>query len=301
MPASLRRVVPALIVTSLSFGAFAASSDSTVSVAAPPATTESRIDHWSPDGPIVVGHRGASGYRPEHTLASYELAARMGADFIELDLVLTKDGQLVARHEPEISGTTDVAARPEFADRRRTVNLDGISVTGWWTHDLTLAELKTLRAVERLPAVRQENTMYNGLQRLHLRTPKGVPEQRGGRPFNDPTTYAPYLSPAGLAELSDFVEGIGPEKSMVIPRPADGTLGTPSSLLANIHAAGLVLHPYTFRAENQFRPTGYRVGTDLTAYGRAIDEQVTFLRGGVDGLFTDNPDVGVLARELALS
>src|SRR6476659_3051755 len=113
--------------------------------------------------PLVIGHRGASGYRPEHTLASYELAARMGADFIEPDLVCTKDGVLVARHEPEIGGTTDVAAHPEFADRRHTVSLDGISVTGWFTHDFTLAELKTLRAVERLPAVRQRNTIYNGL------------------------------------------------------------------------------------------------------------------------------------------
>ena len=112
---------------------------------------------------LVIGHRGAAGYRPEHTLASYELAARMGADFIEPDLVSTKDHVLVARHEPEIGGTTDVASRPEFADRRRTVLLDGVSVTGWFTHDFTLAELKTLRAVERLPAVRQRNTLYNGL------------------------------------------------------------------------------------------------------------------------------------------
>ena len=112
-------------------------------------------------------------------------------------------------------------------------------------------------------------------------------------------TYAQYLSPAGLAELDDYVEGIGPEKSMVIPRLADGTLGLPSSLIADIHAAGLVLHPYTFRAENQFLPTDYRVGTDLTAYSRAIDEQVTFLRAGIDGLFTENPNIGVLARELS--
>src|SRR5262249_32668233 len=112
---------------------------------------------------LVIGHRGTAGYRPEHTLASYELAARMGADFMEPDLVSTKDGVLVARHEPEIGGTTDVANHPEFASRKRTVVLDGVSVTGWWTHDFTLAELKTLRAVERLPAVRQRNTMYNGL------------------------------------------------------------------------------------------------------------------------------------------
>src|SRR5262245_51532733 len=120
-------------------------------------------DTPSSEGPLIIGHRGASGYRPEHTLASYKLAIDMGADFIEPDLVSTKDGVLVARHEPEISGTTDVASHPEFADRRRTVTLDGTSVTGWWTHDFTLAELKTLRAVERLPAVRQRNTLYNGL------------------------------------------------------------------------------------------------------------------------------------------
>src|SRR6185369_6837022 len=120
----------------------------------------------TPRRPLVIGHRGASGYRPEHTLASYELAARLGADFVEPDLVATKDGVLVARHEPEISGTTDVATRPEFADRRRTKLLDGVSVTGWFTEDFTLAELKTLRAIERLPAVRQHNTLYNGLYQV---------------------------------------------------------------------------------------------------------------------------------------
>ncbi|MGW5187979.1 glycerophosphodiester phosphodiesterase [Kribbella sp. NPDC004138] len=111
---------------------------------------------------VIVGHRGASGYRPEHTLASYELAARMGADFIEPDLVTTKDRVLVARHEPEIGGTTDVAAHPEFAGRKKTKQLDGVAVTGWFTEDFTLAELKTLRAVERIPAVRQHNTVFNG-------------------------------------------------------------------------------------------------------------------------------------------
>src|SRR5688572_15093190 len=112
---------------------------------------------------IVIGHRGASGYRPEHTLAAYELAIALGADFIEPDLVSTRDGVLVARHENEISGTTDVADHPEFASRRTTKVIDGVSFTGWFTEDFTLAELKTLRAVERLPAVRQRNTLYNGL------------------------------------------------------------------------------------------------------------------------------------------
>ena len=102
--------------------------------------------------PIVIGHRGASGYRPEHTLAAYELAIAQGADYIEPDLVSTKDGVLVARHENEIGGTTDVADHPEFADRRTTKVIDGRPVTGWFTEDFTYQELRTLRATERLPA-----------------------------------------------------------------------------------------------------------------------------------------------------
>ncbi|KJK42074.1 glycerophosphodiester phosphodiesterase [Lentzea aerocolonigenes] len=113
-------------------------------------------------GPIVIGHRGASAYRPEHTLASYELAARMGADFIEPDLVSTKDGKLVARHENEIGGTTDVSTKPQFNDRQKTKVIDGTPITGWFTEDFTLAELKTLRAKERIPAIRPRNTLYDG-------------------------------------------------------------------------------------------------------------------------------------------
>lgn len=110
----------------------------------------------------VFGHRGASGYRPEHTLASYKLAIRQGADYIEPDLVSTKDGVLVARHENEISGTTNVADHPEFADRRATKSIDGRSITGWFTEDFTFRELRTLRATERLPQVRPGNTAYDG-------------------------------------------------------------------------------------------------------------------------------------------
>jgi glycerophosphoryl diester phosphodiesterase len=109
--------------------------------------------------PIVIAHRGASGYRPEHTLAAYELAIEMGADFIEPDLVATKDGVLIARHENEISTTTDVAGRPELAGRRKTKGIDGVEVTGWFTEDFTLAEIKTLRAKERLEFRNQD---YNG-------------------------------------------------------------------------------------------------------------------------------------------
>ena len=328
---------------------------------------------------LVIGHRGASGYRPEHTLASYELAARLGADHMEPDLVVTRDGVLVCRHEPEIGGTTDVASRPEFATRRTTKQLDGETVTGWFAEDFTLAELKTLRAVERLPGVRQHNTLYDGrfevptfaellelrarlsaelgrevgvypetkhptyfqqlglplerrllqalrragldrpdapvfvqsfevsnlreLRRLGLRAPVVQLLEATGSPFDTVTrghgpTYADLSSPAGLAAVAEYADAIGPDKHQVIPRLPDGRLGTPTSLVPDAHAAGLDVHPYTFRAENTFLPADHRVGTTETDYGRAVDEQVTFLAAGVDGLFTDQPDVGVLARTL---
>jgi glycerophosphoryl diester phosphodiesterase len=112
--------------------------------------------------PIVIAHRGASGLRPEHTLGAYELAIDQGADFIEPDLVPTRDGVLVARHENNIADTTDVAAHPEFARRKATKTIDGQPQTGWFTEDFTLAELKTLRAKERLPKLRPGNTAYDG-------------------------------------------------------------------------------------------------------------------------------------------
>lgn len=102
--------------------------------------------------PLIIGHRGACGYRPEHTLASYKLAIELGADFIEPDLVVTKDGELVARHEPNITATTDVSTRPEFADRKKTRMVDGVAETGWFVTDFTLAELKTLYAKQTNPA-----------------------------------------------------------------------------------------------------------------------------------------------------
>ena len=114
------------------------------------------------DRPVIIAHRGASGERPEHTLAAYELAIEQGADFIEPDLVPTQDGVLVARHENEISGTTDVDQRPEFAARLTTRVIDGEAITGWFTEDFTLAELRTLRAKERLPQLRPENTAFDG-------------------------------------------------------------------------------------------------------------------------------------------
>lgn len=116
--------------------------------------------------PLVIAHRGASAERPEHTLAAYELAIDQGADFIEPDLVVTKDLQLVARHENELSGTTDVASREEFEDRRRTKNIEGQRVAGWFAEDFTLAELRTLRARERVPAARPGSARFNGLYQV---------------------------------------------------------------------------------------------------------------------------------------
>jgi glycerophosphoryl diester phosphodiesterase len=137
-------------------------------------------------------------------------------------------------------------------------------------------------------------------ERYRLRTPKVFLTSGTGTPFGDRRSYADYLSPAGLRELSTFLTGIGPDKNQVIPRSADGSLAAPSPLVANAHAAGLLVHPYTLRAENTFLPTNLRVGTDPAAYGRAIDEQLAFLHAGVDGIFTDQADIGVLSRKLYL-
>lgn len=112
--------------------------------------------------PLVIGHRGASGYRPEHTASAYQLAFALGADAVEPDIVATRDGVLVLRHENEISGTTDVAAHPEFHRRRTTKEIDGKKLTGWFTEDFTWAELATLRARERIPKVRPANATFDG-------------------------------------------------------------------------------------------------------------------------------------------
>jgi glycerophosphoryl diester phosphodiesterase len=119
-----------------------------MAVAAPAVTANDRSGE---ENPLVIGHRGASGYLPEHTLQSYALAIKLGADYVEPDLVATKDGHLIARHEPDITNTTNVAEHPEFADRKRTAMVDGFPVTGWFASDFTLAEIKTLRAVQTFP------------------------------------------------------------------------------------------------------------------------------------------------------
>ncbi|GLV84081.1 glycerophosphoryl diester phosphodiesterase [Streptomyces lavendulae subsp. lavendulae] len=328
--------------------------------------------------PTVIGHRGSSGYRPEHTLGSYQLALDLGADVIEQDLVPTKDGHLVCRHENEIGGTTDVGDHPEFAGRRTTKTVDGVAVTGWFTEDFTLAELKTLRAKERIPAVRQRNTLYDGRWAvptfeevlrwaaresrrrdkrvwLHVETKHptyfrglglGLEEplakllRRYGRDGRDAAvflqsfepsslqrlsrlvsaprvallgaantrpwdfevakdlrTVADLVKPEGLRWIAGFAQGIGPTLDLIVPRTADGRLGEPTTLVKDAHARGLVLHPYTARNENSFLPAEFRKGTDPAAYGDAFGAFKRYFELGVDGIFTDNPDTGLLAAE----
>jgi glycerophosphoryl diester phosphodiesterase len=325
--------------------------------------------------PLVIGHRGASGYRPEHTLASYRLAIEMGADYIEPDLVSTKDHVLVARHENDITGTTDVADHPEFAGRRTTKTIDGRPITGWFTEDFTLAELRTLRAVERLPDLRPTNTAFNGLYQvptfqevIDLATRAGVgiyPETKHptyfdsiglsleepllaalrangldgrkakvfiqsfetsnlkelhgrtrvplvqlidevGAPYDlvaagDPRTYADLITPAGLAEIATYADGLGPSKNLIVPRDAAGNLLDPTSLVRDAHRAGLVVHPWTFRRENNFLPLDFRQGNPaspefIRAVGDLPAELRLFFRLGVDGVFSDNPDTAVATR-----
>ncbi len=156
--------------------------------------------------PIVIGHRGASGYRPEHTLEAYELAIQMGADFIEPDLVSTKDGELVARHENEISGTTDVEDDPEFADRRATKIIDGVAVTGWFTEDFTLEELKSLRAEERIPEIRPNNTAFNGLYEIPTLQEVIDLAQREGVGIYPETKHPTYFDSIELSLEEPLVE-----------------------------------------------------------------------------------------------
>ncbi|PHQ64427.1 MAG: glycerophosphodiester phosphodiesterase [Sphingobium sp.] len=162
--------------------------------------------------PILIAHRGASGERPEHTLAAYERAIDQGADYIEPDLVLTKDGVLVARHENEIGGTTDVASHPEFADRKTTKTIDGVEMAGWFTEDFTLAELRTLRARERLPDVRLANKRFDGLYQIPtfeeiLKLVRAKEAETGRRIGLYPETKHPsYFAGIGLPHQAPLLE-----------------------------------------------------------------------------------------------
>ncbi|MFG3139689.1 glycerophosphodiester phosphodiesterase [Streptomyces sp. NPDC048211] len=326
--------------------------------------------------PTVIGHRGTSGYRPEHTLGSYQLALDMGAHIVEQDLVPTRDGHLVCRHENDITATTDVSAHPEFASRRTTKTVDGVALTGWFTEDFTLTELKTLRAKERIPGNRQKNTLYDGrweiptfeevlrwadregrkrgkpvwlyvetkhptyfrglglgleeplakllrrynrhraqsplilqsfepgsIQRLSklVATPRVVLlSGAGSKPWDfvasgDPRTTDDLVKPAGLKWMASFAQGIGPTLDLIIPKDGAGRLTTPTSLVRDAHAQGLILHPYTMRNENTFLPADFRRGTDPNAYGDAFGAFAAYFATGIDGIFSDNPDTALLA------
>ncbi|GAB3208547.1 glycerophosphodiester phosphodiesterase [Marinactinospora thermotolerans] len=213
-------------------------------VAAPAAADTAGGEESLVETPWVIGHRGASAYRPEHTLAAYELAVRQGADFFEPDLVATKDGHLVSRHENELGGTTDVADHPEFADRRTTKVIDGVSVTGWFAEDFTLAELKTLRAVERIPDIRPGSSRYDGryeiptfeeildlreeLSRRHGRQIPIIPELKHGAYFDSigldlEEKVTDALAERGLTDEDDPVvlQSFEPDSARELDRRTD--------------------------------------------------------------------------------
>lgn len=320
-----------------------------------------RVPAVAADEFLIIAHRGASAERPEHTLAAYELAIAQGADYIEPDLVATKDLVLVARHENELSGTTDVASRPEFEDRRREKTIDGQRVAGWFAEDFTLAELRTLRSRERIPTLRPGNARYDGLwqvptlaeivqlvrvkeaetgrriglypeikhptfllqnERIDLVdlllaefrdlgiTPADpifiqsfdiAPLQRLARrsefklvqlvapvggPADEPAIrYADMLTPSGLAEMAKYADVVGAFAGLVL-----GPDGTPTSLVADAKAAGLAVHAWTVRPENEFLPPALRMGEDPKARGCGDVKLAALLQqAGVAGVFTDGP------------
>ena len=311
---------------------------------------------------LIIAHRGASAERPEHTLAAYELAIDQGADYIEPDLVVTKDLVLVSRHENELSGTTDVATREEFEDRRRDKTIDGQKIAGWFAEDFTLAELRTLRAKERIPSVRPANTRFDGLyqvptlgeivklvrakeaatgRRIGLYPEVKHPEfllqetgidmvdlllrefrtlgitpadpvfiqsfeiaplqrlkQRGGGfklvqlvkpedgPADEPAMrYAEMVTPTGLAEIAKYADAVGAHIGLVL-KPD----GTPTSLVADAKAAGLSVHAWTVRPENEFLPAMLRAGDDPKGKGCGDVNLAAMLKAaGVAGVFSDGP------------
>ena len=295
---------------------------------------------------FVIAHRGASGYRPEHTVEAYRLAIQMGAHAIEPDLVITRDGALIARHEHELGGTTDVGAR--FPERRVTKEIDGKLVAGWFTEDFTLAEIRTLRARERLPHRSHE---YDGrfavptfdeildlaasAQREVGRPIAVYPEtkhptyfRRIGLPLEDvllerlkarglterdsPVLIQSFERPSleylrprtrvrlvqltsspsdvtadRLAAIARYADGLGPEKTLIVPQGGDRHVLPPTTVVKDAHAAGLFVHAWTMRSDPAFLSPSY--GGDPAAEIRQ------FIALGVDGVFTDFPDMAIRA------
>lgn len=331
--------------------------------------------------PLVIAHRGASGYAPEHTLGAYALAITMGADFVEPDLVMTKDGHLIARHENELSKTTDVADRHEYADRRTIKIIDGRPITGWFSEDFTLLEIKTLRSIESNPSARPGNVrmdkafevptieeiikLVKGMEVTERRTIGLYPEikystyfkqlglpieeilvailHRNGyhgrnapvfiqsfevtnlqelkhitdiplvqlisgnqlsRPFDQVVlgtslTYGQMATAEGLLDISKYASGVGPDKRLIIPRTKTNELGTATTFVKDAHAAGLVVHPYTFRSENIYLPEEFRSNdSSQEAIGNLEGKLEVFLEAGIDGLFVDQPDIPLRLKRI---
>jgi glycerophosphoryl diester phosphodiesterase len=326
--------------------------------------------------PELFAHRGASALRPEHTLASYAKAIADGADYIEPDLCITKDGVLVARHENAITETTDVASRPEFASRRNRKVIDGEAHDGWFVSDFTLAELKTLRAKERLPKLRgtafdgqfqlvtfeemidfiaaesatrgrligivpelKHSTFFAGIGlpledrfvatlRAHEYTRRAPVEIQSfetanlkrlrpviGRPANvrlmqlvmvggkadamrpadvaaagGTLTYGEMVSARGMKDIAQYADVVAPNTRGIIPLGPDERLAAPTSLVADAHNAGLLVHTWTFRPENVFLAADFRNDAGPAARNEAgsIAEIRRYLDTGLDGLFSDD-------------
>ncbi|MBD2258296.1 glycerophosphodiester phosphodiesterase family protein [Pseudanabaena sp. FACHB-2040] len=385
------------------FGPYLLHFDSTGKLLEAPIETPNPVNLKTLTGeaPLVLGHRGASGELPEHTLEAYSLAIARGADFIEPDLVATKDGVLIARHEPILGGTTDVASRPEFADRKRSGVIDGVLYEDeFFASDFTLAEIKTLRAVmpqgfrtqafngvfqiptfeEVISLVKQveadtgkkigvypetkhptyhdelglsleepllatleaagftdpsrvfiQSFEVSNLKELNTKT--DIPlvqlldaydvaldgsliyQDANARPYDfavngDTRTYGDLQTPAGLEEIAQYADGIGPWKRMIVSvagvdadgdgvaddvngdgvvNDADKTTTAPSTLIPDAHDAGLFVHAYTFRNEGRFLAADYQ--------GNPNKEYEQFINLGVDGYFTDFPGTGDLVRD----
>ncbi|WP_310387769.1 glycerophosphodiester phosphodiesterase family protein [Roseateles sp.] len=348
--------------------------------------------------PIVIGHRGASGYRPEHTLEAYSLAIAQGANYIEPDLVMTKDGELIARHEPLLArvnlnadgsikmvngvpdlhrtdSSTNVWEQAKYANRLTVKTVDGVKMGGWFAEDFTAAEIRSdIRAQERLRDLRLGNNAHNnqyviptlqeviklakaksietgrvigiypetkhpsyfknfsdanGLQRMEDKLVATLHANYGndasapvfiqsfevqnlvymngktdikiaqllngsGKPFDDGRSYAELASAAGLDTIMTYADGVGSNTNLMISL-VGGKLGTPTQLIANAHQRGLTVHGWTFRAENAFLPNEFDNGLDPAAYGDMAGQIKAFVELGMDGFFTDQPDLGVAA------
>lgn len=326
----------------------------------------------SPTGPLVIAHRGASGYRPEHSRAAYELACDLGAEAIEPDIVATKDGVLVLRHENDISGTTDIASHKQFADRRTTKIIDGQKITGWFTEDFTWSELKALRVRERIPKLR--GTAFDGdepmlrlidlleildkrgvglvaeikhanyfesiglpldelfaaemkaagwggerrmivecfettvlrqirdrgvnAQYVFLLESSGSPADEVATGGSEAATFASHLTTDGLAALTaSGIDGISVGKRMLLEGDKAGNVTGTNDLVDRVHAAGLTAYCWTLRAENHFLAKNYRLGGGARNFGRWKDEFQLIMCTGLDGVFADQPDLAIEARD----